>query len=77
MTNEKKDDGGHAFPQVGVRMVSGEKMIFPEGGLTKRDIFAMTAMQGMLACPPFDSDGPRNAKIAVENADALIAELKK
>ena len=47
--------------------------------LTKRDKFAMAAMQGLCACP---IAGPHNqaanlSKEAVRQADALLAELEK
>lgn len=53
----------------------------PEAGwrpLTKREFFSAMAMQGLISCPPFDSEnvGPM-AKFAVKQADALIAELNK
>lgn len=51
------------------------------GGLTKRELFAAMAMQGILANQKYDP--PRRAKLggmaldAVAAADALIAELAK
>jgi hypothetical protein len=49
--------------------VSGEE------GLTKREYFAAMAMQGILNSEFLDIK--RFAKLAVEAADALIAELNK
>lgn len=47
-----------------------------DGGLTKREYFAVTALQGMLA--KYGSDYQvNNAKEAVYCADALIEELNK
>lgn len=54
-----------------------------EGGLTKREMFAMAAMQGLLACTADDledniestSDGI--ADYAVECADALLDALER
>lgn len=47
-------------------------------GLTKREVFAMAAMQGLLAS---DVDGNLSAisciELAVTHADALLAELEK
>lgn len=49
------------------------------GGLTKREIFAMAAMQGMLsACQGFDGSqmGQENlAKCAVKMADNILKQL--
>jgi len=50
-------------------------------GLTKREYFAATALQGLLSQPPIDSntfnDPELTARDAVECADALIKELNK
>jgi hypothetical protein len=46
-------------------------------GLTKREYFAAMAMQGMLSGSQFIDNGERFAKLAVQAADALIAELNK
>lgn len=48
-------------------------------GLTKREMFAMAAMQGLLATLTEEYDlSPRElAEDAVLNADALLAELEK
>ena len=47
-------------------------------GLTKREMFAMAAMQGLIAS---DTCGtlhePRRAELAVKQADALLAELER
>nr|WP_290226343.1 hypothetical protein [Trichocoleus desertorum] len=45
-------------------------------GLTKREYFAAIALQGLMASTTF-ADGPHNAELAVNAADALIAELNK
>jgi hypothetical protein len=43
-------------------------------GLTKRDLFAMAALQGILACQGYSK--PENAaRHAVAYADALLKEL--
>ena len=49
-------------------------------GLTKREMFAMAAMQGILASLTNDTDdiSPENlARSAIRNADALLAELER
>ncbi len=45
-------------------------------GLTKREMFAMAAMQGILARAG-SPDRSVNARLAVEYADALLKELEK
>lgn len=50
------------------------------GGLTKREAFAMTAMQGLLAQSngsAMSSDMGMGAKYCVDMADALLKELEK
>ena len=47
------------------------------GGLTKRELFAAMAMQGMLADHTCDAEPDAFAEVAVNYADALIAELNK
>jgi hypothetical protein len=49
-----------------------------EIGLTKRELFAAMAMQGLLATGEYwDDYADRTAAWAVKNADALLAELAK
>ena len=68
--------------------MNGENFAFPgsdcSGSLTKREMFAAMAMQGMLAQVDDNSNpttwegNPSNmARIAVTCADALLAELAK
>jgi len=46
-------------------------------GLTKREHFAGLAMQATLSNPEFSSSSPEAiASVAVEQADALLAELQ-
>jgi hypothetical protein len=47
------------------------------GGLTKREIFAAAALQGLLASGPHDCTYQELALDAVKNADALIAALQE
>ena len=73
----KPNDGGPAYPQS----------IHPDGpfgGLTKREAFAMAAMQGLLAggwgdSVPHDDVAATSdaAAFSVMYADALLAELNK
>ncbi|MGZ3686652.1 MAG: hypothetical protein ACXWPM_00715 [Bdellovibrionota bacterium] len=51
----------------------------PMGGLTKRELFAAMAMQGIVTNDHVDGvgDPERHAKLAVHHADALLAELAK
>ena len=60
--------------------LSGFGMYAPEAhyGLTKREMFAMAAMQGILASLTDDADiSPEClARCAVRNAEAVLAELE-
>lgn len=47
-------------------------------GLTKREMFAMAAMQGLIASDVCGNlHEPRCAELAVKAADALLAELER
>lgn len=46
-------------------------------GLTKRELFAAMAMQGLLANAERDAEAEGFARDAVRSADALLAELAK
>lgn len=48
-----------------------------EIGLTKRELFAAMAMQGLLSDPNYNETPTRMAASCVRAADALIAELSK
>ena len=50
---------------------------YSEGGLTKREMFAAMAMQGLLSHRPENAFPYEIADAAVEFADALIEELNK
>ena len=71
MTTEPTDKAFPCFSSYGQVNVAA-------GGLTKREYFAALAMQGLMAA---DADkvnrwSPRMiAQVAVDNAEALIAEL--
>lgn len=72
MTEETRDGENHAYPHLHVE----PEFFRMAGGLTKRELFAAMAMQG-LAADPEPRGGMEAASIAVEWADALIAELSK
>ena len=47
-------------------------------GLTKREMMAMTAMQGLLAAPDLNTVEPSSvASTAIIYADAILAELER
>lgn len=54
---------------------------YPEGGLSKRELLAAMAMNGMMACGPIlgEADPSIGGKVShcVRLADALLAELSK
>ena len=58
----------------------GQEEFSPElvgsDGLTKRELFAAMAMQGLLACPG-EPSSLSIAELSVIHADALISELSK
>ena len=66
-------------------MTNGENPAYPVpeytqvSGLTKRELFAAMAMQGMQANISYTTHyaAEQKAQLAVMNADALIAELNK
>ncbi|MFM2014223.1 MAG: hypothetical protein RLZZ396_3007 [Planctomycetota bacterium] len=49
----------------------------PEFGLTKRELFAAMALQGLLADPYSTQEFTIMASMSVQVADALITELSK
>jgi hypothetical protein len=62
-----------AYP-IGTDITQGQ--FPPEGGLTKRELFAAMAMQGILSSC-IDAHSGRVAGFAVEYADELLKELEK
>lgn len=61
---------------------SGNPTVFYHFGLTRREVFAKAAMEGILASPdsqdrPFKFSSALVATAAVNYADDLIAELDK
>lgn len=82
-----------AFPHMTLGIDERYALTLSSGGLTKRELFAAMAMQGLLACP-MSQDGLAaleaierekgnkeilrlTANSAVKYADALLAELEK
>ena len=63
----------HAFPQT--MKDRGTEMY--HHGLAKREIFAMAALQGLLADHTVDGSCERVTGLAVRAADALIAALNE
>ena len=74
----KIDDSGPAFPCSEHKIPDG--WTGPSDGLTKREYFAGLAMQGYLSTPTgavaFNNPS-RCAEWAVQQADALLTELRK
>jgi hypothetical protein len=74
---------GQLFPTCGCHLITpiGGKQWTHEQtlkiGLTKRELFAAMAMQGLLSAPIYDSTPEGYAHDAVLYADALLAELAK
>jgi hypothetical protein len=67
-----------AMPTTIFQKVGGIAECRSTGGLTKREQFAMAAMQGLLAKHGDDDYTPSQiASYAVERADALLAELER
>ncbi len=50
---------------------------YTDGGLTKRELFAAMAMQGLLADSAISASYEEISESAVGHADALIAEINK
>lgn len=64
------DATGSAFP-------TNQGTAWPSSGLTKRELFAAMALQGLLANDPDQDSVEGVAHDAVWFADALLAELAK
>ena len=61
-----------AYPQNNTALTSAPEY----GGLTKRERFAMAAMQGMNSNPEYIADGyDEIASSAVEQADEILKQL--
>jgi hypothetical protein len=70
-----------AFPMPGLSGLPNDKFVYGQHGMSKRELFAAMAMQGLLSnLAAIRREGFRDRNItefAVMNADALIAELAK
>jgi hypothetical protein len=73
-----------AFPQLDIESCERDghgdlidPFVTSAGGLSKRELFAGMAMQGLLASGPHDCEAAGIAHDAVLFADALLAELEK
>jgi hypothetical protein len=55
--------------------MNGNDLAFTYGGLTKRELIAAMAMQGLLATPGEYEHAKTIAQWAVDQADALIERL--
>lgn len=67
-----------AFPVADVRETNGSYMQMVNPGMTKREVMAMAAMQGILASDVGDKyEEILVARMAIGCADALLAELSK
>jgi hypothetical protein len=76
--NTPINDGGPAFPQQlpDAALERGTPGMYGAAGMTLRDYFAATALQGQLACM-VNQDPETRAKEAYRFADAMIAERNK
>ena len=89
MENENKiNDGGPAYPETIAGTMDGIYSAKDEGhstGMSKREVYAKAAMQGLIAGRWTDEtyseeahkSPKRTARRAIEYADALIEALKK
>ena len=76
ITMSATKDGGPAFPET--RWDDATRQEVQWTGLTKRELFAAMAMQGIITRPEHvGMDLPTKASLSVEFADALLAELEK
>jgi len=74
---ERARKNGHLPAGAGETGVSGDSRLISKG-LTKRERFAMAAMQGIFAHGyTMPNEGDEAAKYAVQAADYLLKELAK
>lgn len=71
------DTSGPAFPEIRQMNEHDDPTSFGPSGLTKRELFAAMAMQGMVAERTAPWSDETVAQGAVILADALLAELAK
>jgi len=65
-----------AFPKMLSELATGPRKHWLAGGLSKRELFAAMAMQGIVV-NGFTTWEAEASKLAVRHADALIAELER
>ncbi len=70
------DENEPAFPMPHYTRPDGD-IVWGSPGLTKRELFAAMALQGLLSAPNQIGSPQRCATDAAELADALLAELAK
>ena len=78
----KHDNGGAAFPEMLTHAPDGSKLMEPIGveGMSLRAYIATAALRGILSSPiDFQQATCKQGRVAlaVEYADALLAELAK
>lgn len=66
-----------AYPHTERDTYQGEEITNNHFGLTKREAFAMAAMQGILSHSFGRGDAEDLAIASINSADALLAELEK
>jgi len=84
MSNEKKNDGGPAYPRPGANIINAEDYVTGNEGMSLRDHFAGLAMQGIMGNSDYAAAFATNehaaeviAKHAVMVADAMIKHLEQ
>lgn len=78
--SNKPNDGGPAFARAAGPEPRVNEFHEYQDGLSKRELFAAMAMQGMFSAMSREADWPppeNVAPLAVGFADALLAELAK
>jgi len=79
MQDRIKDDGGPAYPMVEKIYIKGKFAEKESDGLTKRDVFAIAAMQGIVAnpCTAIKCTYEDIADEAYKYADFMLEARKK
>ena len=79
--DNKRDDGGYAFPMAGSCEPSGAAFNYPEYGMSLRDWFAGQALVGLMGDPGMRPSDTREfqhmAARLYQVADAMLAERAK
>ena len=79
MSEQKRDNGGPAFPAVTTQYNTDSCMreVTSIGGMSLRDYFAAKVLQGFHASQAFGGDSAVIAALAYERADAMLKEREK